>query len=31
MTMQGNNKDTTVIKGYAEMHLYMTLQLLAPK
>jgi hypothetical protein len=29
--MQGNNKDKTVIKGKAEMHLYMTLQLLAPK
>jgi hypothetical protein len=29
--MQGNNKDKTVIKEKVEMHLYMTLQLLAPK
>jgi hypothetical protein len=31
MIMHGNNKDKTVIKGYAEMHIYMTLQLLAQK
>jgi hypothetical protein len=31
MIMQGNNKDKTVIKGYVEMLLYMTLELLAPK
>jgi hypothetical protein len=31
MIMQGNNKDKTVIKEQAKMHLYMTLQLLAPK
>jgi hypothetical protein len=29
--MHGNNKDKTVIKVSAEMHLYMTLQLLALK
>jgi hypothetical protein len=29
MIIQGNNEDKTVIKELAEMHLYMTLQLLA--
>jgi hypothetical protein len=29
--MQGNSKDKTVIKWEAEMHLYLTLHLLAPK
>jgi hypothetical protein len=28
--MQGNNKDKTVLKWLAKMHLYLTLQLLAP-
>jgi hypothetical protein len=32
MIMQGNNKDKTVIKnGKQNLHLYLTLQLLAPK
>jgi hypothetical protein len=31
MIMQGNNKDKPVVKWYAEIHLYLTLQLLAPK
>jgi hypothetical protein len=31
MIMQGNNKDKTVVKWEAEMHLCLTLQLLAPK
>jgi hypothetical protein len=29
--MQDNKKDKTVVKRYAKMHLYLTLQLLAPK
>jgi hypothetical protein len=29
--MQGNSKDKTEIKWYVEMHLYLTLHLLAPK
>jgi hypothetical protein len=28
--MQSNNKDKSVVKWQAEMHLYLTLQLLAP-
>jgi hypothetical protein len=29
MIMQGNTKDKVVVKWYVEMHLYLTLQLLA--
>jgi hypothetical protein len=31
MIMQGNNKDKIVINGKKKLHLYLTLQLLAPK
>jgi hypothetical protein len=30
MIVQGNNKDKVVVKWKAEMHLYLTLKLLAP-